>query len=105
MPSPITVLLLYVFNLDLLLLFTNRKINPADCVDMDCDGLKKAIIKDLDGTLMGSVGTYIAASEWQWDGDARRGLGDYRIPVVMLTDVNGDRISVSSIAPNKGKSI
>lgn len=22
-----------------------RKVNPSDCVDMDCDGLKKALIK------------------------------------------------------------
>ena len=26
------------------------KVNPADCVDMDCDGLKHVIIRDLDGS-------------------------------------------------------
>ena len=77
--------------------------NPSDCVDMDCDGQKKAMIRDLDGTLLGSVGTVIAQSEFEWDGDSRRGLGDYRIPKVMLTNPDGSRILADDIAPNKGK--
>ncbi|XP_071793632.1 fibrocystin-L-like isoform X1 [Asterias amurensis] len=77
-------------------------VNPSDCVDMDCDGQKKAMIRDLDGTLLGSVGTVIAQSEFEWDGDSRRGLGDYRIPKVMLTNPDGSRILADDIAPNKG---
>ncbi|ESO84871.1 hypothetical protein LOTGIDRAFT_131466, partial [Lottia gigantea] len=78
------------------------KINSADCVDMDCDGLKKNLITDIDGSLLGTNGTVIAWSEYQWDGDRRRGLGDYRIPNVLLSDGNGDLRDVSAFAPNKG---
>ncbi|KAJ8026384.1 Fibrocystin-L [Holothuria leucospilota] len=77
-------------------------VNPSDCVDMDCDGMKKAIILDLDGSFLGDVGTVIPQSEFEWDGDPRRGLGDYRIPRTMLTRPDGSRISVDDIAPNKG---
>lgn len=78
------------------------KVNPADCVDMDCDAKKKTLLKDLDGSFLGSVGTVVPQSEYEWGGDPRRGLGDYRIPKVMLTALNGSRIPVSQIAPNKG---
>ncbi|XP_046549966.1 LOW QUALITY PROTEIN: fibrocystin-L-like [Haliotis rubra] len=78
------------------------KINPSDCVDMDCDAMKKLLIRDLDGSLLGSPGSILSRSEWEWDGDRRRGLGDYRIPKQMLTDLAGNRIDVSTIAPNKG---
>ena len=37
--------------------------NSADCVDMDCDAKKKCMIKDLDGTLLGKIGTVIPMSE------------------------------------------
>lgn len=29
------------------------RVNPSDCVDMDCDGHKKVIVTDNDGTLLG----------------------------------------------------
>ena len=55
-----------------------RLINPSDCVDMDCDGEKHVIFKDLDGSLTGSVGgSIIAKAELEWNGDPRRGLGWY----------------------------
>ena len=79
-----------------------RKANPSDCVDMDCDAKKKSLLKDLDGSLLGYVGTVVPQSEFQWDGDSRRGVGDYRIPKVMLTYLNGSRIPINKIAPNKG---
>ncbi|KAJ8026005.1 Fibrocystin-L [Holothuria leucospilota] len=78
------------------------KVNPSDCVDMDCDGMKKAIIRDLDGSMLGDVGTVIPEAEFEWDGDPRRGLGDYRIPRTMLTEPDGSRIPTDDIAPNKG---
>uniref|UniRef100_A0A8C5N9V4 Fibrocystin-L-like n=1 Tax=Gouania willdenowi TaxID=441366 RepID=A0A8C5N9V4_GOUWI len=78
------------------------KVNPADCVDMDCDAKKKTLLQDLDGSFLGAVGTVVPQSEYQWNGDARRGLGDYRIPKVMLTFLNGSRIPVDQIAPHKG---
>ncbi|XP_072027284.1 LOW QUALITY PROTEIN: fibrocystin-L-like [Amphiura filiformis] len=77
-------------------------INPADCVDMDCDGMKKAMIRDLDGTLLGSIGTIIPDSAFEWDGDQRRGLGDYRIPPAMVTEIDGSRIPYDDKLPNKG---
>ncbi|XP_052063691.1 fibrocystin-L-like [Mytilus californianus] len=80
-------------------------INPADCVDMDCDGLKKGFLKDLDGTFLGTPGTpgtILPQSEWEWDGDPQRGLGDYRVPKTMLTMLNGTRIPMSTLAPMKG---
>ena len=76
--------------------------NPSDCVDMDCDAMKKAMIRDQDGSLLGSFGTVIPQSEFEWDGDPRRGLGDYRIPKMMLTRPDGSRIPAEEKCPNKG---
>ncbi|TRY58761.1 hypothetical protein DNTS_034591 [Danionella cerebrum] len=78
------------------------KVNPSDCVDMDCDAKKKSMLKDLDGSFLGAVGAVVPESEFEWNGDPRHGLGDYRIPKVMLTYLNGSRIPVAQIAPNKG---
>ncbi|XP_030002867.1 PKHD1 like 1, tandem duplicate 2 [Sphaeramia orbicularis] len=78
------------------------KVNPSDCVDMDCDAKKKTMLKDLDGSFLGAVGAVVPQSEYEWGGDPRRGLGDYRIPTVMLTYPNGSRIPVDQIAPHKG---
>ncbi|KAM8882915.1 PKHD1 like 1, tandem duplicate 1 [Synchiropus picturatus] len=78
------------------------KINPSDCVDMECDAKKKALLKDLDGSFLGEVGDVVPESEYAWGGDPRRGLGDYRIPAMMLTNPDGSRIPVEQIAPNKG---
>lgn len=51
-------------------------INPSDCIDMDCDGAKHVLIKDLDGTLTGvSGGSVISKAEYEWNGDPHRGLG------------------------------
>lgn len=78
------------------------KVNPSDCVDMECDAKKKTLLRDLDGSFLGTVGSVVPQSEFEWGGDPRRGLGDYRIPKVMLTYPNGSRIPVDQIAPNKG---
>ncbi|XP_041664378.1 fibrocystin-L-like [Cheilinus undulatus] len=78
------------------------KINPSDCVDMECDAKKKSMIKDLDGSFLGAVGAVLPQSEFAWGGDPRRGLGDYRIPKTMITKPDGSRIPVEVIAPNKG---
>jgi hypothetical protein len=64
-------------------------INPARCMDMDCDGLKKALITDVDGTLFGQAGSSaFSISEDQW-GSQALGLGDFRIPVTALADDQG----------------
>lgn len=57
---------------------------------------------DTDGSFLGAVGAVVPQAEYEWDGDPRRGLGDYRIPKVMLTFPNGSRIPVNQIAPYKG---
>ena len=80
------------------------KINSADCVDMDCDALKKLLFKDLDGSFLGHVGSVISESEFEWDDNPARGLGDYRIPKEMVTELDGTRIPYDEIAPNKGTS-
>ena len=71
---------------------------------MDCDGLKKILIRDTDGSFLGTHGlsTLVSRSELEWDGDRRRGLGDYRIPIAMLSRPNGSRIAPDAIYRNKG---
>ena len=81
------------------------RINPSDCVDMDCDGLKHVLIKDLDGSFTenNSSRTLVGLAELGWDGpDRRRGIGDFRIPKTMLTNEDGSRISTDKIYPEKG---
>ena len=36
------------------------KVNPSDCVDMECDAKKKVLIKDLDGSFLGKSGAIIS---------------------------------------------
>ena len=76
-------------------------INPADCVDMDCDGMKKTLLTDEDGSFLGSPGTVIAQSEFGW-GDQSRGLGDYRIPQVALADANGHLRPIDQVYKYRG---
>lgn len=54
-------------------------INPSDCVDMDCDGRRQIVIKDMDGSFsgLGPKTTLIPKAEYEWDGDKRYGLGRY----------------------------
>ena len=70
---------------------------------MACDAKKKILIKDLDGTFLGHVGTVLPESAHEWDGDRRYGLGDYRIPSVMSTTSTGQKIDMTSYAPHKGQ--
>ena len=86
-------------------------VNIADCMDMHCDGMKKVLINDEVGDFLGHIGSYVAEAEYEWDGvtrggktysDTRDGLGDYRIPKTLLTELNGNRVPVDDIAPHKG---
>ena len=80
------------------------KVNPSDCVDMDCDGMKQVILMDTDGsfTETNSFRTIISLAEFEWGGDRRRGLGDFRIPLTMRTRPDGSPIPVDQIYPQKG---
>ena len=66
--------------------------------------MKKLLLKDLDGSFLGHVGSVIPESEFEWDQNPVRGLGDYRIPKEMVTDLDGNVIPYEDIAPNKGTS-
>jgi len=91
-------------------------VNLAECVDMACDGPKKLLIRDLDGTFSGNgIETSIMGqSEYHWEGvsgfpwsgwvDPSWGLGDYRVPESMTTMTNGTVIPMDEYAPYKGAS-
>ncbi|XP_042639560.1 fibrocystin-L [Orycteropus afer afer] len=78
------------------------KVNPSDCVDMVCDAKRKSFLRDMDGSFLGSSGSVIPQAEYEWSGNSQLGIGDYRIPKVMLTFPNGSRIPVTEKAPYKG---
>ena len=78
------------------------KINPADCTDFDCDGMKKVLLWDLDGSFKGSAGSIISESDYEWDGSPARGLGYYRVPLPMVTRLNGSKIPYAEKMPNTG---
>ena len=69
---------------------------------MDCDSLKKVIISDKDGTFFGSIGVAVSQSEFEWNGDRARGLGDYRIPKEALADSNGHLKNISDVYTYRG---
>ena len=99
-----------LINVDNDLLYYNRmpklsSVNPSDCVDLDCDAQKHILIKDVDGSLLnhGADGSIISQAEFQWGGDPRRGLGDFRVPTVLKADPSdGTPIPVDDLFPLKG---
>ena len=74
------------------------------CVDMHCDGLKKALLIDTDGKIIGDdiPGTIIADAAYEWEGNPSAGLGYYRVPKTAYTEVNGDKIEFVDKMPNTG---
>ncbi|XP_051699933.2 fibrocystin-L isoform X2 [Oryctolagus cuniculus] len=78
------------------------KVNPSDCIDMVCDAKRKSFLRDMDGSFLGNSGSVIPQAEYEWNGNRQLGIGDYRIPKVMLTFLNGSRIPVTEKAPYKG---
>ncbi|XP_036732330.2 LOW QUALITY PROTEIN: fibrocystin-L [Manis pentadactyla] len=78
------------------------KVNPSDCIDMVCDAKRKSLLKDMDGSFLGNSGSVIPQAEYEWNGNSQFGIGDYRIPKVMLTFPNGSRNPVTEKAPYKG---
>jgi len=80
------------------------KVNPSDCTDMDCDGFKKLIIYDNDGSFAGDgqAVTIIPDSAFEWEGNPMRGLGYYRVPKPMITTLDGQKVPYEDIMPNTG---
>ncbi|CAF1678009.1 unnamed protein product, partial [Adineta ricciae] len=79
-------------------------VDPSDCVDMDCDGLKKNLLIDTDGTLVGQPSSIISQADYDW-GDQTHGVGDYRIPSVALSGSNGQMININQTYPHRGISL
>ena len=102
-------------------------INLAECVDMDCDGLKRAMVIDVDGSMTGTAMTaLVAQSEYHYErwveqephyylgrsnvpnnedfefSSPQRGLGDFRMPKSMVTALDGSRIPYSTYAEKVG---
>jgi len=79
-------------------------VSNEHCVDMHCDGLKKALLIDTDGQVIGDgmPGTIIADAAYQWEGNPTAGLGYFRVPNTMYTDENGNKIEYADKLPNTG---
>ncbi|XP_074659740.1 fibrocystin-L-like [Tubulanus polymorphus] len=80
------------------------KVNPSDCVDMMCDGKKRALVTDHDGSFIGSrhPGTVLPVTEFQWDDNPRYGTGNYRIPLAAYMSPEGKRLDINDLFPKKG---
>uniref|UniRef100_H2YQB4 Polycystic kidney and hepatic disease 1 (autosomal recessive)-like 1 n=1 Tax=Ciona savignyi TaxID=51511 RepID=H2YQB4_CIOSA len=78
------------------------KKNTSNSANMECNAMKKVLIKDLDGSFLSSPGSIISATEVGWGHEPQRGLGDHRIPQAMLSSTDGTRIPVESLADKRG---
>ncbi|XP_052830942.1 fibrocystin-L [Octopus bimaculoides] len=66
---------------------------------------KKVLILDSDGSFIDSGDSPISVfsvSEWEWGGDKRRGLGDYRIPKEARAYPNGSKMPIEELATGRG---
>ncbi|CAF4657274.1 unnamed protein product [Rotaria sp. Silwood1] len=103
---PITTSAMFVYNTSQRNLIFNGKpnlgvVNPSRCGDMDCDGLKKNLIIDTDGSLFGQPASVFSQSEVFW-GSQEHGTGDFRIPREALTNLTGQRININLTYPYRG---
>ena len=74
----------------------------ADCIDMDCDGGKKVLVRDLDGSLSedGDLrGVYFSQSEFAW-GEANRGVFDNRVPSSIAPPENESKRGITRSSAN-----
>lgn len=78
-------------------------IRPDKCLDMDCDGMKKNLISDTDGSFfqLGMPAAVTSQSEFDW-GSQQRGLGDFRIPSEALAYPNGSMMQPSLLYRRPG---
>ncbi|CAF3294066.1 unnamed protein product [Rotaria sp. Silwood2] len=103
---PITTSSMFVYNTSQRNLIFNGKpnlgvVNPSRCGDMDCDGLKKSLLIDTDGSLFGQPASVFSQSEVFW-GSQEHGTGDFRIPREALTNLTGHRININLTYPYRG---
>ena len=79
-------------------------INPSDCVDLDCDGLKHVLVRDEDGSFLETDGarTLVSMAQLGWGDNGPRGLGNFRIPTTMLATPGGGMLDADVIFPNQG---
>lgn len=89
-------------------------------LDMDCDGLKKSLLTDTDGSLFEQPTTVFSQAEYLWSkslthfsllvfysfysGDQSHGVGDYRIPSIALSNLTGHKININASYPYRGRS-
>ncbi|CAL8088348.1 unnamed protein product [Calicophoron daubneyi] len=72
------------------------------CGDLECDGLKKPLIVDKDGTLFGQPTCIVPQSEWQYNKNPAYGINDSAVPKRMTITPAGQRIDINTTWPNKG---
>ncbi|CAF3595884.1 unnamed protein product [Rotaria sordida] len=103
---PITTRSLFVYNTSEENLIFNGLpnlgvVNPSRCGDMDCDGLKKNLLVDTDGSLFGQPASVFSYAEALW-GNQQHGIGDFRIPLVAYTNLTGHRMNINLTHPYRG---
>ena len=79
-------------------------INPSDCVDLDCDGLKHVLVRDEDGSFLEMAGarSLVSMAQLTWGENGPRGLGNFRIPTAMLATPGGGMEEADALFPSKG---
>lgn len=79
-------------------------INPSDCVDMDCDGLKHVLVRDEDGSFseLDGARSLVSMAEIAWGENGPRGIGNFRIPRTMLATAGGRMADADVLFPGKG---
>ncbi|CAF1327808.1 unnamed protein product [Rotaria sordida] len=103
---PIATSSMFVYNISQENLIFNGQpnlgvVNPSRCGDMDCDGLKKNLIIDTDGSLFGQPASVFSQAESLW-GSQQHGIGDPRIPRIALTNLTGHTININLTHPYRG---
>ncbi|XP_045208899.2 fibrocystin-L-like [Mercenaria mercenaria] len=65
------------------------------CINVNCDSFKYVVLRDLDGSFLGHIGTVVPESEYGR-------IDECRVPKEMVTMINGTRIPFEQIAPKTG---
>nr|ACD54600.1 fibrocystin-like protein [Adineta vaga] len=103
---PITTSSIFRYNVSNSNILFNGKpdlkyVQPQFCNGMDCDGQKKNVVKDIDGTLLDKSSSATSQSEIIWN-NRDHGIGDWRIPPAARTDLFGREFNISEKYPYRG---